>query len=145
MDLRALLGWEARPGQSTTLPGPQLAFQDPDTGQGDSYVVPDKAVSAAWPLEVSANVPLEWESGVESTIPVTLTNIASSVTARGILTGTVEGVDGTVLWSKTYPLDISPRETQVVLNLQRYFFRDRPSVGWCVFDGTDRQRNSASE
>ena len=96
------------------MPGPELAFHNPDTGQGDTYTVPDETVSAAWPLEVSVDIPMEWESGVDVTIPVTLTNIATSVTAEGIFTGTVEGVDGTVLWSQNYSLNIAPGEVQVV-------------------------------
>jgi len=114
LEMQTLLGWEGAPGESTTLPGPELAFEDPDTGQGDTYMAPEETVHAAWPLEVSTDIPLSWERGVTATIPVTLTNLSSSVTAQGVFTGTMSMVDGTVLWSATLPVNVAPGETQLL-------------------------------
>ena len=96
------------------LPGPELAFQDPDTGQGDTYTAPDETEYAAWPLEASADIPLTWESGVTTTIPITLTNLSSSVTAEGVFTGTMSTPDGTLLWTSTLPVNVAPLETQLL-------------------------------
>ena len=112
LELRALLRWEGAPGESATLPGPELAFQDPNTNQGDTYTAPDETVPAAWPLEVSVDIPMTWQSGVTVIIPVTLTNLSTSVTAQGIFTGTVSTLDGTLLWWATSPVNIAPGETE---------------------------------
>jgi hypothetical protein len=108
VELRALLGWAGEPGETTTIPGPELNFRDPSTLEGDTYTTTDKTVPAAWPLEVSAFVPPEWRSGVAVTVPITLTNISTAITAQGVFTGTVSTLDDELLWINTVPVNVLP-------------------------------------
>jgi hypothetical protein len=108
VELRALLGWAGEPGETATIPGPELNFRDPSTLEGDTYTTTEKTVPAAWPLEVSASIPPEWRSGVAVTVPITLTNISNAITAQGVFTGTVSTPDDELLWITTVPVNVLP-------------------------------------
>jgi hypothetical protein len=114
LELRALVGWEDAPGETAVMPGSELAFEDPGSGEGDTYTSPEETVSAAWPLEVAVDMPLSWQSSVTATMSITLTNISSSVTAQGVLTTSVSTPDGTVLWELTSAVDVPPQGMQLL-------------------------------
>lgn len=114
LELQARLRWAGSPGESTSIPGPNLSFQDPDTGQGDTYTAPAEIVSAAWPLVVSADVPLTWQIGERVTVPITLTNVSPSITAQGPLTVSVTTADGTSLWSTVQTVNIPAGQTRLL-------------------------------
>lgn len=112
VELRALLGWAGEPGETASIPGPELSFRDPSTLKGDTYTTIDKTVPAAWPLDIIASVPPEWRSGVAVTVPITLTNISTAITAQGIFTATVSTPEDQLLWTITLPVNAPPGGTQ---------------------------------
>lgn len=115
LELQARLRWLGTPGMSTSLPGPILSFQDPSTGLGDTYTAPSEIVSAAWPLVVSADIPLVWQIGESATVSVTLANVSPALSGQGPLTIRVVKVDdGAMLWSNTRSIDIAAGQTQVI-------------------------------
>jgi|GEM_PF-4811727 len=114
LELQAKLRWAGAPGTSTSIPGPVLSFQDPNTGLGDTYTAPAEVVSAAWPLVVSTDVPLTWQIGQSITIPITITNVSPSITAQGSLTVRVTAPDGTSFWSTVQTLDIPAGQSRLI-------------------------------
>ncbi len=130
LEIRALLDWQANPGTTITMPGAELAFQDPDTGQGDTYTTSAETVQAAWPLDVQAHIPPSWESKATTTIPVTLTNVTNSVVAQGVFTATIGTPHGVELWSTALPINVAPGSTQ---NLQ--LFANVDYEGYAVIRG----------
>jgi hypothetical protein len=111
-ELRALLRWEALPGQAVLVPAPALSFQDPSTGLGDSYEGTPESVTAVWPLDVDYDVPPTWQIGELVTIPVTLTNRSVTLAAQGTFTCTVTTVDGEILQSIEHPVQVAAGGTE---------------------------------
>jgi len=131
LELRAILRWEAMPGETTSVAGPILAFRDPSTGQGDDYTASAETVPAAWPLDVAFDAPSTWQIGAMVTIPITMTNISTGIAVQGTFTSTVTSVDGEVLWSTEQPVGVSAGETQQ-LSLQ---FDVPIRMGYAVLKG----------
>jgi hypothetical protein len=114
VEWRAVLGWEGEPGASTVLPAPVLTFDDPVTGQSDTYTGEQQEVAAPWPLEVTAEYPLTWTLGVTTPITVTLQSISPAVTADGELQVTIREFGGAQLWSAILPVHVAPGQSQVL-------------------------------
>jgi hypothetical protein len=131
LELRAILRWEAMPGETSSVPGPILTFQDPGTGQGDDYTASTETVSAAWPLDVTLDLPVTWQIGTMVTIPISLVNISSGMTVHGVLTSTVTSIDGQLLWSTERPVNVSAGQSQQ-LSLQ---FDVPAKMGYAVLSG----------
>jgi hypothetical protein len=113
LEVRAILGWDGTPGEAVDLPGATLTYRDPNTGLGDSYTTTVEPVKAAWPLEVSIDIPKELNSNLSISIPVTITNLAN-YPALGVFTATISSLDGSLLWSDVIDINISATGVQLL-------------------------------
>lgn len=104
--LRARIHWGGAPGTTETLSGTQLQFQDPATGQGDTYTAPDMTLTAVWPLQTSIQPPLTWQIGTTTSIPVTLTALSATESVHGQLSITIATPEGQTLWSGSQSVSV---------------------------------------
>ena len=114
LEFRPLLQWEGTPDSTVVIPAAHLAFEDIDTGLGDTYDGVEETVQAPWPLELTADIPLTWSQNSTITGTVSLTNITDSLTTTGILTVTAKTPEGHTLWNMTTPITVSPGQTEMI-------------------------------
>jgi hypothetical protein len=112
-ELRPVIHWEGIPGQVLVIPSPELSFKNPADQTGDSYTGTTDILSAAWPIETSADYPFTWQIGNTIPVRVGLDNLAGTGYS-GTLTASLVNADGVTRWSTQIPFTIGSSAHQMI-------------------------------